>query len=217
MGMGNMVAEVQKIENDVQTSRRQAMLKQELFEKHAEDLLEHLDDYQSDNEVSKRAWQEGALAARAMHSRLSIALRQTLFDESKFAHSLREALVDETACAAVAMRSQRELQDKLEVQRRHALDTDGRLRASLEHALREELCAFLAEKQTQEQEAAIEQQLRGLEDQMTCCICMANPRNAAVAPCHHYAFCEGCSQRLVNARCPICRVAVTSVVAIHNA
>ena len=41
-----------------------------------------------------------------------------------------------------------------------------------------------------------------------CCICLAEPVSRIARPCNHICMCDGCSVRLADRRCPMCRAAI---------
>ncbi|XP_014674425.1 PREDICTED: probable 3-hydroxybutyryl-CoA dehydrogenase [Priapulus caudatus] len=51
-----------------------------------------------------------------------------------------------------------------------------------------------------------------------CAICMDNPRNCVLRPCHHMCTCNDCGQLLLNRRdgCPICRKEIAEVIRVFH-
>ncbi|GJP46748.1 hypothetical protein CLOM_g5994, partial [Closterium sp. NIES-68] len=59
----------------------------------------------------------------------------------------------------------------------------------------------------------------GEGEDMNCCVCMENPRNAVILDCGHRATCYSCGQelmRMANKRCPICRREVRDITRIYD-
>jgi hypothetical protein len=56
-----------------------------------------------------------------------------------------------------------------------------------------------------------------LEASHECVICMDQPKSHIIVPCGHQCVCQACAERLTEEgeTCPICRVAVTMIMAVY--
>lgn len=55
-----------------------------------------------------------------------------------------------------------------------------------------------------------------LPDDYLCCICMTNPKNVILNPCHHFIMCRRCLDSLDTARCPKCRVEFEDYLVVYH-
>jgi hypothetical protein len=57
------------------------------------------------------------------------------------------------------------------------------------------------------------------EDENSCIVCMSERKSSAVIPCGHVCLCQSCGETLQkqpNAKCPLCRTGVQSLVNIQQ-
>lgn len=55
-----------------------------------------------------------------------------------------------------------------------------------------------------------------VQENNTCVICLVNAREIALRPCGHVCTCLSCYEAMPNRKlCPVCRAAVTEIVAVY--
>ena len=146
-----------------------------------------------------RASEDSRLAAEAAWSRAEVELVRWQRGELRLVPEVTDVETGQVSSAVVT-----ETDEQRRGLQRHCEPT------TLAHIIETSQKTVKIKQEVVEQRAAAADAKGQLEDQLTCVVCMEQPRSAVLRPCNHYVCCSECAGRQTHCPSAGCSMPVKS-------